>query len=191
MRRLALFLLALLALAACRIGQPSKMSLAFSAYADRPVVLTRMAVNGKDFALTPLVVRGRADVNRPFEGAGRRLMAYPPGPVSGRMVLDLTWVELPAGTGYAARVEVPLDRLEAAASGGVEFMPVFGPGGLLIIASDPVPKTADATATTDAARICADRAPGADQDFTAEPGALPALPEALASAKTTPAESEC
>ena len=189
-RCLVFAILSVIGLTACRAGEPDQMAVAFSAYTDRPVVLTEMAVNGSPQAFPPLVVRGRADSNRPQEGAGRRLLRYPSGS-EGVMGLTVTWVELPSGQAYSAQVEVPLAQLQTAASGGIEFMPVFGPGGLLLITSDPVPASANDRTIRDVVRICATRAPLADTDFGADPGALPALREALASATATANSAAC
>lgn len=181
---------AVLAVSACRMGEPGTMFLSMSAYTDRPVVVTEMSVNGQALNMTPRVVRGRADTNRPREHAGGALLTYPAG-AGGQMQLDLTWVELPSGAGYRAAAEVPLDKLETDGSGAAAFMPVFAPGGLLIVASDPVPQSGSDTATRDIVRVCATRTAAADKDYTQTPGELPGLREALASARSGPAESEC
>lgn len=183
LKRAALSVLVIAGLAGCQIGQPNQMALAFSAYTNRPVVLTEMSVNGSEMAFTPLVIRGRADTNRPQEGAGRRLLGYPGGE-NGIMDLDVTWVELPSGAAYSARVDVPLSNLNAAASGGVEFMPIFAPNGLLIVTSDPVPTSASDRTVRDIIRICATRTPAGDKNYRANPSELAALREALAAATT-------
>lgn len=179
-----------LSVSGCLMGGPDTMFLSMSAYTDRPVVVTEIAVNGQALNMTPRVVRGRADVNRPREHAGGSLLGYPDGE-SGEMQLDLTWVELPAGAGYQASATVPLAALEKDSGGAVAFMPVFGPGGLLIVASDPSPSSASDDATRDVVRLCGERQTAADRNFTDNPGEYPALREALASARTDPAENEC
>lgn len=179
-----------LALSACIVGEPRTMFVSMSAYTLRPVVVTQMAVNGTPLAFFPAVVRGKADTNRPRSGSGRKILSYPQGD-AGVMQLDLTWVELPAGLAYRAQVSVPLDELEKRAAQEISFMPVFAPGGLLLVTSDPVPKSADDETIRDVLRICATRAPEADFDYTIEPGELPALREALKAALTTPAPSNC
>lgn len=190
LKRIAAPLILMLSVAGCQLGQPDQMVVSFSAYTDRPVVLTEMTVNGTPMSITPKVIRGRADRNRPRVGSGRSLLGYPSGE-SGTMDLGLTWVELPSGNAYSTQVDVPLSELLPAASGGVEFMPVFAPGGLLLITSDPVPESASDTRINDVVQTCAARAPAADQNFAANPGALPALREAIAAAATTPATTPC
>lgn len=173
-------------LSACWGSGAGMMSVSFSAYTDRPVVLTRMMVNGTSMPLIPFVIEGRADVARPQDGSRRSLLRYPRGK-SGVMELDMVWIELPAGTAYAARVDVPLNALQKGANAALEFMPVFAPGGLLIIASDPVPKSASDRTTRDVLRHCADRVPELDFDYTKEPRELPGLFEALQTAVAMPA----
>lgn len=179
-----------LTLSACRFGDPGTMLISMSAYTDRPVVVTEMAVNGQAVPLVPAVVRGRADTGRPDGSSGGWLLGYPPGK-SGVMQLDLAWVELPKGAAYRTTLQVPLDALETSGSGAAAFMPVFAPGGLLVIASDPVPKSASDTTTRDVARICGKRTPAADVNYAATPRELPELFEALEAALSTPAASEC
>lgn len=186
----ALLTFAALAVSACRMGAPGTMFLSMSAYTDRPVVVTEISVNGRSLDMTPRVVRGRADTNRPREHTGGALLSYPAG-AGGQMQLDLTWVELPSGTGYRAAAEVPVDGLERDSSGAAAFMPVFAPGGLLIVASDPMPQSGSDTRKRDIVRLCATRTVAADKDFAQNPGELPGLREALASARTGPAQSEC
>ena len=185
-----LLTLGVLVASGCRMGGPGTMFLSMSAYTDRPVVVTDISVNGQSLDMTPRVVRGRADTNRPREHAGGALLSYPAG-ADGQMQLDLTWVELPSGAGYRAAAEVPLDALEQDSSGAAAFMPVFAPGGLLIVASDPMPQSGSDTRTRDIVRLCATRTAAADKNFTQTPGELPGLREALASARSGPAESEC
>lgn len=185
-----LLTLGALALSGCRMGEPGTMFLSMSAYTDRPVVVTGISVNGQPLDMTPRVVRGRADTNRPREHAGGALLSYPAG-AAGQMQLDLTWVELPSGAGYRAAAAVPLEGLETDGSGAAAFMPVFAPGGLLIVASDPMPQSGSDTRTRDIVRLCATRATGADKDYAQNPGELPGLREALASARGGPVESEC
>ena len=185
-----LLTLGVLAVSGCRMGGPGTMFLSMSAYTDRPVVVTDISVNGQSLDMTPRVVRGRADTNRPQEHAGGALLSYPAG-ADGQMQLDLTWVELPSGAGYRAAAELPLDALEKDSSGAAAFMPVFAPGGLLIVASDPMPQSGSDTRTRDIVRLCATRTAAADKNFTQNPGELPGLREALASARSGPAESEC
>ncbi len=185
-----LLALGVLAISGCRMGDPDTMFLSMSAYTDRPVVVTEISVNGHSLDMTPRVVRGRADTNRPREHAGGSLLSYPVGDI-GQMQLALTWVELPSGEGYRAATEVPLDGLQTDGSGAVSFMPVFAPGGLLIVASDPMPQSGSDMRARDIVRLCGTRASAADKNYAGDPGELPGLREALASARTNPVESEC
>lgn len=185
-----LLMLGVLAVSGCRMGGPDQMLLSMSAFTDRPVVVTEISVNGQPLNITPRVVRGRADTNRPREHGSSALLSYPAG-TSGQMQLELTWVEIPSGTGYSAAAKLPLDGLETTASGAAAFMPIFAPSGLLIVASDPTPQSATDTRTRDILRLCGTRAAAADKDYTREPGELPGLREALASARIGPVDSEC
>ena len=177
-------LLSLLGLAGC-FGNPGQMFLSFSAFTDRPVVLTAMSVNGKPMGLLPLVVQGRAD-KLPRHGGGGLLLSYPSG-TSGQMALEMAWIELSSGQAYRAALTVPLSDLEVSASGAVEMQSIFAPSGLLIIGSDPLPESADDLRIRDVARVCGTRAPEADQDYTDNPTELPGLFEALETLITAPA----
>ena len=162
----------------------------FSAYTNRPVVLTDMSVNGKTIPLVPMVVQGRAERLQGRTTGGGMMIGYPAGSW-GQLALTLRWVDRSTGQAWRANVNVPLSQLERSASGGVEFMPVFAPGGLLLITSDPIPQSADDARTRDVLRLCASRTPAADQDFTADPTSLPALVEAVATMQRGPAPSSC
>lgn len=130
------------------------------------------------------MVRGRADTGRPFEHAGGWLLDDPPD-AAGTMALDLVWVDLPSGAGWRAAASVPLDALELDGSGAAAFMLVFGPAGLLIVASD------DDAVVKDVVRLCGTRAAEADVAYRADPGREPGLREALASARAAPAGAAC
>ena len=178
-------LLSLLWLTGC-FGDPGQMKLAFSAFTDRPVVLTEMVVNGQPMALLPLVVQGRAERAQPRYGGGGWLLGYPSGQ-SGQMAVEMTWVELSSGQAYRAAVTVPLSELEVSASGAVEVQSIFAPSGLLIIGSDPLPEGADDLRIRDVARVCGTRAPEADHDYIDTPRELPGLFEALETLNSAPA----
>ena len=184
--RVVLACSALAMLAACS-GQAH---IGFSAYTDRPVVLTDMSINGKPVPLVPMVVQGRAERLHGRTTGGGMMIGYPAGKW-GQLALTLRWVDLPTGQAWSAAVDVPLAQLERSASGAVELMPVFAPGGLLLITSDPIPQSADDDRTRDVLRLCASRTPAADQDFTADPTSLPALVEAVATMQRGPAPSSC
>ncbi|MEP4198652.1 MAG: hypothetical protein ABJL99_23765 [Aliishimia sp.] len=189
MMRLICALILAFGLSACRFGSPDSISIAFSAYASTPVVVTDMSVNGQRFNFFPKVVRGKGDTNRPMEGAGRMLLGYPKG--SSEMALEISWVELLTQRAFRATTLVSLKSLEISASGAAEFMPVFGPGGLLIVASDPIPKTAQDKTIVDVARVCAERDISADTDFAADPGEFAGLLEAVEATYPAAAASEC
>lgn len=169
-------LLSLLWLTGC-FGDPGQMFLSFSAFTDRPVVLTAMSVNGRTIELLPLVVQGRAE-KLPRHGGGGWLLSYPAGQ-SGQMALEMTWIELSSGQAYRAAVTVPLSELEISASGAVEMQSIFAPSGLLIIGSDPLPEGTDDLRIRNVARVCGTRAPEADHDYTDTPRELPGLFEAV------------
>lgn len=177
-------------LAACRLGQPSKMAVSFSAYTNRPVVLTEMLVNGTAMTLVPNVVQGRADDYGRELIMGNRMLGYPKGD-SGVMQLKLTWIELPHGAAYQAEIQLPLSELEYSSWSGIDFSPIFAPDGLVIIASDPPAKKGQKRITRDVARICGTRMPDLDFDYTKDPRELPGLFEALQTTKAPASLSEC
>jgi len=107
------------------------------------------------------------------------------------MALEFIWVELLSGQAYTARISVALSDLQRVEANVVEIRAIFGPNGLLIIPADPLRRTEADTETRDAARICGTRIPEADRDYTADPGALSGLPEALATAILTPPHLGC
>lgn len=149
-----------------------------SAHTGQAVVVTRFSMNGRENPLTPKVVEGRADTMRPHEGASRMLLGLAGG-ATGRIALEMEWVELSTGHAYRASVAVPMRDLERSASGGVELMPVFAPGGEVVIASDPLPQSEADRSYRDVARTCGQRWPQADHDYHAAPRELPGLYEAL------------
>ena len=125
-----------------------------------------------------MVVRGRADVNRIEDGASRQLYTVP-NIRRGALVMDVDWIELTTGRFYMASATVPLDALQRGPGGAVDVMPVFAPGGVMMITSDPVPTFADGVRQKDVMRICAKRHPSGDHDYRTSPLELPGLFEAL------------
>ena len=176
-------------LASWVLGASGDMVVSFSAYSNRPVVLTRVVVNGQTLGMTPLVIAGKADTEGPGAGSGRQLRSYPRN-FAGKMTLDLTWVELTTGQGYSAQITLPARHLRRA-DGAVAFMPVFGPAGLLHLTADPDPVPGAAPAIRDVLRLCASRDPAADKDFTANPTEIPGLSEALAAMQPFSPQTEC
>ncbi|WP_319412146.1 hypothetical protein [uncultured Cohaesibacter sp.] len=178
---LALFLATV---AGCRQGDPAGLDLSFSSYAQTPVVLTEFRVN--DVVLMPgeRVVQGLADLNRPHENAGVSVWTMRLDG-DGAILFEASWVELLSHRAYHAEIAVPVRQLQRNALDHVEMMPVFGPGGLLVIASDPMPQTGTETEITeiteihDAGQICAERQPEQDRDYTEDPTELPMLKEIL------------
>ncbi len=183
-------LITLFALSGCGLGGPDGMSLAFSTTSGNPVVVTAFRVNGQDVLLQPTETYGTADVSRPRIGAGQMSLGYPKGNDAKTMQIDATWVELLTQKAWQAQVDVPLDQLQQIPSNRVEYMPVFGASGHLLITSDPLP-TADSAPINDVASACGTRRAEADTDFAENPGALPGLAEALAFAYPAPAPSPC
>ena len=90
--RVVLACSALAMLAACS-GQAH---IGFSAYTDRPVVLTDMSINGKPVPLVPMVVQGRAERLHGRTTGGGMMIGYPAGKW-GQLALTLRWVDLPTG----------------------------------------------------------------------------------------------
>nr|WP_321461760.1 hypothetical protein [uncultured Cohaesibacter sp.] len=172
---LALFLATV---AGCRQGDPAGLDLSFSSYAQTPVVLTEFRVN--DVVLMPgeRLVQGLADLNRPHENAGVSVWTMRLDG-DGEILFEASWVELLSHRAYHAEIAVPVRQLQRNALDHVEMMPVFGPGGLLVIASDPMPQTGTEAELHDAGQICAERQPEKDRDYTKDPTALPMLKEIL------------
>jgi len=156
------------------------VSLALSAYRGQPVVVVSLRLNEAETNLTPMVVAGQADVNRTDDAASRMLYTVV-GIKQGRMVVDVDWIELTTGHFYVGTATVPLGELERGPSGAVELMPVFAPGGVMVITSDPVPKSADDLRRKDVMRTCAKRYAQSDHDYRTTPNEIAVLSEALQS----------
>ncbi len=167
-----------LLLGACVPGDPEGIALRFSTYVQSPVVVQEFRVNGKLMWPGEIPVQGLSDLYRPHDNAGVKYLSLD---IDGRGSLRIvaTWVELLTHEAYRAEVAVPVQELQRSASGYAEVMPVFGPGGLLLITSDPIPETPDSTETHDAGRVCGTRAPELDKDYAKDPLSLPALKETL------------
>ena len=98
---------------------------------------------------------------------------------NGTLQIEAVWVELLTHEAFRAEIVVPVLELQRSASNFAEMKPVFGPDGLMLITSDPLPETAVSTLIHDVGRVCGTRIPELDQDYTLEPLALPALKETL------------
>lgn len=188
MLRAALTALIAFGLVACG-KPPSAVSLAFSSYESTPVVVTKFSLNGSELGLLPVVVDGRADTMRPSEGASR--MDMPVGSGSGSSLsLKAEWTELTTGHAWQGAVSVPVDKLATTNQGRVEMMPVFGPDGLLIVTSDPLPQGEQGGQTVDVAQVCGTALSGG-VDYRSDPGALPQLREVLGAARSPAAANAC
>lgn len=152
-------------LGSCTPGEPARLNLSFSSYASTPVVLTGYRLNGHALLMpaVPSLVAGVADVEWPRVGGGLYALAYPRGDDPDVLTLELEWVELLSGHAFRAEADVPLAKLSGESGVSVEVMPIFGAGGLLIIASDPVPTSTGPEPVVDVLRLCGMRVPEADQ----------------------------
>lgn len=171
--------LLLLALAGCRDEGAQVYGLSFGSFSASPVVVTRLAVNGQDFQPLPLLVDARSDQVMPRANAGLYSQPLAAGR-NGQVALELGWVELPTGRAFAADLQVPVQDLQRSGPDQVQLAPIFGPNGLLLITSDPVPQSADDQPIRDLAQLCAARSPGEDTDYRAAPDLLPDLANVLA-----------
>lgn len=178
MLRAAMFGMAL-ALPGCFGDQPDSYGLSFGSYSASPVVVTRLAVNGRDFQMVPLLVDARSDEVMPRASGGLYSLPWPKGR-DGQAALEVTWVELPTSRAYTASAQVAIADLMRGASNTVYLAPVFGPNGLLLVTSDPLPQSESDQPTRDLAQLCAARSPGDDVDYRATPDSLPDLANVLA-----------
>ena len=169
----------LLALAGCRDEGPQIYGLSFGSFSASPVVVTRLAVNGQDFQPLPLLVDARSDQVMPRANAGLYSQPLAAGR-DGQIALDLGWVELPTGRAFGATVQVPVQELQRSGPDNVQLAPIFGPNGLLVITSDPVPQSGSDQPIHDLAQLCAARSPDEDTDYRATPDSLPDLANVLA-----------
>lgn len=183
-----------LALAGCREGEPRLMSLSFSSHTASPAVLLDFQVNGVTSGIFPTVVAGEADNDEHRAGGGVYGLDYPAGG-SGSIRLEAEWVELFTQRGWRAEVTIPLAGFsrETTFDRGdtLLLMPVFGPNGLMLVTSDPIPTSAGDIRQVDVAQVCGSRLPEADFDYTADPSALAQLSELLAFDFPAVAASNC
>lgn len=182
MRALALVLL----LAGCLPTQASTYGVSFGSLAASPVVVTRMSVNDGDFNVVPVLVDAWSDEVMPRSN-GVYSMQYAGGD---DLALDIAWVELLTGRAYSASISVPVEELEQEGD-SLYFAPVFGPNGLLVVTSDPVPTSAENQPTRDVAQVCATRMPEGDTDYRAAPDSLPDLAAILADQRPPAGDAAC
>ncbi len=172
-------LLVALALAACKEGRdPERLDLNFGSFEASPAILLDFRINGKTLGHFPTVESSRADTETP-RGNGGASLSYPPGDPPGRITITAEWVELFTHKAWRAEFDLrTADFTWHEVLDQIRVTPVFGPNGLIIIASDPIPKSADVV-TKDIARLCGTRAPEADFDFARRPDQIAQLPELL------------
>jgi len=163
-------LLAVTLLAGCREdGLPAGMSLSFGSYAASPVVLLEARVNGQPVEWPGYLVAGMADSTTP-RGSGISLLDYVPAENPREVHVAMTWIEVMTSRAWRAEVVAPLSAFaRAPGTGSVEVTPIFGPNGLMIVASDPVPTSATDIPLVDVARLCGKRVPALDADLLARP----------------------
>lgn len=167
------------------------MNIGFASYGGHPVVIKEFILNTQRSSLfAERVVDGGGEAPPITSGAGNHLVSYRKG-WGGDISIDVSWVELSTGEAWQATANVSADRMTRSASGAIELMPILGPGGLLIISSDPIPETAQDQRVNDLARICGTRVPELDQDYASNPRALPGLWEASQTIDPRPYSSAC
>lgn len=170
--------LAALALASC-VDEPRNMTLGFNSYWASPVVLTEVLLNGQPVGFMPEVVAGAADNGEPRFPGGTYAVDYPTG--GGKVQVEARWVELLTDRAYAAEVSAPVGEFRRDEPDTIYIVPIFGPNGLLILMSDPYPRSATDFDTKDVAQVCGARTPEADTDFAARRNEFAGLEDALAS----------
>ncbi len=152
-------------LSACYPGNPKGLSMAYSTYAQSPVLLTVFQINGLPVLPGETGVQGLSDLNRPYDryGSYNVLMDLD---ANEALHIEAVWVELLTQRAYRAELTVPVQGLQRDPANYAEMMPVFGPGGLLLITSDPIPETVEATETHNAGQVCGTRVPALDRDYS-------------------------
>jgi len=164
----AIAVFVLLGAAACE-RKVMVYSLTYDAYDSSPVIVTEIRLFGDVADYAPLVAYGQANLMAPRgPGANLRFLTTPmPSPVE----IQIEWTELLTGRAYTAGVTAELDSfdLRRAVNGySTAITPVFGPNGLLIIASDPIPTNAETIETNDVVKICGTRLASADKDWRSD-----------------------
>ncbi len=169
MKRWFLGVLFCLTVTGCKAeGDPRILWMSFSTYHSSPVVVTSFTLNGSEMIVLPDVVAGLADLPEPRSGNGGRLVDLPPDVGDGRMTFMAEWVELLTGRAWSAQVSADIGDLQDVSDGAVEAMAIFGPNGLFILASDPLPVSATDFELNDLSKQCATYRPENDRDLTSE-----------------------
>lgn len=161
------------ALLACQgnAGDPRSLLLEYGTYAASPVVLLDVQINGQPVPMSPVIFT-LADQETP-RASYSHLLSFPPAPAPGTVTVSVTWVELLTDQAWQAEVTAPLAAFDRDTTiDQIRMAPVFGPNGLMILISDPVPTSATNIPQVDVARVCGTRQPAADFDYTADPGEL-------------------
>lgn len=173
------------------ISPAPMMNIGFASYGGYPVVVREFILNATPNGLfKELVVDGGGEGVPRTSGSSNYLVSYHKG-WGDDISIDISWVELSSGEAWRAETSLSVNDMERSASGAVQLLPIFAPGGLLIISSDPIPDTARDQIVTDLARICGTRVPKLDKDYTSDPRALPGLWEASQTVHPLPFISEC
>jgi hypothetical protein len=175
-------------------SQPETMTISFGAYRASPVILLDARVNGKPVAVPGSLVDGVADdpMYSPRAGGSYSLLGYPRSTGHSEMIVSMTWVEVFTQKAWTAEVRVPLDRFDGnRVRSVIRFAPIFGPNGLMIVSSDPIPTSATNIPRVDVARICGSRVPGLDRDYTAKPDETISMADLLTTERVPVVLPEC
>jgi hypothetical protein len=165
-------------LAACQDAEPAYVLLTYGSYAASPVVVKDVTMNGAPVAHGAIAAT-EADMTTP-RTTDYHTLGYPPATDRTQVTLSATWVEVFTHKAWTATVTGPLSAFaRGSATDTILVGPVFGPNGLMVLTSDPLPTSATDIPQVDIARVCGTRTAEADFDYTADPGQLPGLPEML------------
>lgn len=163
------FIVTFLGAGACQ-RKVTSLSLSTGSYSSTPVILTEMRVNGVLYRFEGHVVAGMSDIMMP-RGSASWSITIPEG-LSDPVRIETSWTEILTNRAYSATIEAPLKKFDVYQIGQgwykTTITPIYGPNGLLVIASDPIPTSADNIPKNDVARICGVRVPSADKDWRSE-----------------------
>lgn len=161
----AVVITCLMFLSACFPDKPNGLAMSYSTYVQSPVVIEEFKVNGQHTLQGKTEVQGLADLRRPHDNSGWYMLPRDID-ANGTLQIEAVWVELLTHKAFRAEIVVPVLELQRSASNFAEMKPVFGPGGLMLITSDPLPETPDSRVMHDVGRVCGERMPELDQDYT-------------------------
>jgi len=165
----AIAIIALLGAGTCQ-HKVTSLVITTGSYSSTPVIINSLYVNGTRYRFERHVVAGMSDKMTP-RGTGSWLVTVPDG-ISDPVRVKTEWTELLTGRAYSTSIEAPLDKFDIRRLGSgwyeTTITPIYGPNGLLVIASDPIPTSADDIPKNDVARICGVRVPSADKDWRTE-----------------------